>query len=321
MRVGTEVSDTRNHRRLGFWNGAGLTDVPPEGKPQPQAPDRAELLTVMNYEPASPSGFGAALWILTNSPDGADVQKAADVILQSHIQSPEMGRLIEVLERMRPACTSNLLQSVLNHNPDAKLRGKACMALAELRKEAASYGTNKLATAEAEKLYERVIAEFGQLPSERGYTFAELAKPLLAEIRQLWIGKSAPAISGQDLDGHSMKLSDYRGKVVVLLFWYSKFDIGESHNYRRLVGQMKGKPFALLGIYTDRDGEEAKAVAEEQGMNWPSFQDGRDGPICNDYHINAFPTIFVLDRKGVIRYRGLYHCDQVAVAVEKLLKE
>jgi peroxiredoxin len=42
---------------------------------------------------------------------------------------------------------------------------------------------------------------------------------MLFELRQLAIGKQAPEIEGQDQDGERFKLSDYRGKVVLLDFW------------------------------------------------------------------------------------------------------
>jgi len=324
MKVGTEVSDDRNHpRRIGFWNGAGLSELAPKDQPQ-QPPNRAELLALLDNDAASLAGFGAALWVLTNSPDGADVEKAADVIIQSHAQSPEMGKLIHDLDRMRPDCSTNLLRAISDQNPDLNVRGNACMVLATLQKDAGEYGKEKAATAEAEKLYERVIAEFGQVPGERGQTLAELAQPQLSELRRLSIGKAAPEMDGQDLDGRPMKLSDYRGQVVVLLFWsasyISDYDAREFH---RLVEQMNGKPFVLLGISAADDTEQAKAAAEKFLMNWRSFQDAREGPIAKTYYIggSGWPTIYILDRKGVIRYRGVHFSSEVAAAVDKLLQD
>lgn len=322
MKVGTDVSDSRVSRRIGYWTGTGLSDdLPRKDKPQPAPPNRAELLTLLDNEPATPAAFEAAQWILLNSPDGADVQKAAEVILQSHIERPDLVKLTQELERMRHNCSSNLLRAMLEQNPSPAVRGNACLALATLRKDAAEYGKNKHATAEAEELYERVIAEFGQV-KQRGYPLAKLAQPPLAELRRLIIGKVAPEIDGYDLYGRPMKLSDYRGQVVTLLFWSALCQSEqEAREFRRLVEQMNGKPFVLLGIHADDHTEKAIAVAEERQMNWPSFQDALEGPISKTYNINSWPTIYVLDRKGVIRYRGLYHRSDIAAAVDKLLQE
>jgi peroxiredoxin len=147
-------------------------------------------------------------------------------------------------------------------------------------------------------------------------------RPRLAELRRLSIGKVAPEIEGHDLYDRSMKLSDYRGKVVVLVFWSALCSIEhETREHRRLVEQMEGKPFVLLGIHADDSTEKAKAAAEKYEMSWPSFQDAREGPIAKTYNIHGWPTIYVLDRKGVIRYRGLYHRSEIAAAADKLLQE
>jgi peroxiredoxin len=323
MKIGTDVSDSRNYRRIGYWTGAGLSDnLPRNDKPQPSAPNRTELLTILENEPASPAAFGAALWILTNSPDGADLQKAANVIAQSHIQNPDLAGLTQELERMRPSCSRNLLQAILDQNPNKEVRGNACMALATLRKDAAGFGTNSGATAEAEKLYERVIAEFGSVPGQGGKALAELAQPELSELRRLAIGKAAPEINGQDLYGNPMKLSDYRGRVVTLLFWSAPcFSENDAREFSRLVEQMDGKAFSLIGIHADDNTEKAKAAFEKFEMKWPSFKDAREGPISKTYNISGWPTIYVLDRKGVIRYRGLHFTSEVAAAAERLLKE
>ncbi|HWH71513.1 MAG TPA: TlpA disulfide reductase family protein, partial [Candidatus Sulfotelmatobacter sp.] len=322
MKVGTSVSDNRISRSIGYWTGAGLSDnLPRKDKPQPTAPNRAELLALLDNEPATPAAFEAAHWILLNSPDGTDVQKAAEVILEHHIQRPGLVQLTQELERMRHNCSSNLLQALLDRNPNPEVRGNACLALATLRKDAAEYGKNKAATAEAEKLYQRVIAEFGQV-KQRGYPLAELAQPQLAELRRLTIGKVAPEIEGYDLYDRPMKLSNYRGQVVTLLFWSALCPVeSEAREFRRLVEQMEGKPFVLLGIHADDQNEKAKAAAEKYQMTWPSFQDAREGPIAKTYNINGWPTIYVLDRKGVIRYRGLYHRSEIAAAADKLLQE
>jgi len=84
---------------------------------------------------------------------------------------------------------------------------------------------------------------------------------------------------------------------------------------------MEGKPFVLLGVHADDGTEKAKAAAEKYEMSWPSFQDAREGPVAKTYNNHAWPTIYVLDRKGLIRYRGLYHRSEIAAAVDKLLQE
>jgi hypothetical protein len=71
---------------------------------------------------------------------------------------------------------------------------------------------------EAEERLEQVIAKYRDVKSSRG-TFGAEAKAMLFEMRHLIVGKVAPEIEGEDIDGKRFKLSDYRGKIVVLDFW------------------------------------------------------------------------------------------------------
>ncbi len=73
-------------------------------------------------------------------------------------------------------------------------------------------------TARVEQLYEEVVAKFTGVELF-GTPLAEQAKGQLFELRTLAIGKTVPDIVGKDADGVEFKLSDYRGKVVVLDFW------------------------------------------------------------------------------------------------------
>ena len=81
--------------------------------------------------------------------------------------------------------------------------------------------TDRLAT-EAEKAFEAVLKDYADCPRlnrENGRPLGEEAKQELFELRHLRIGKVAPDIEGEDLDGVKFKLSDYRGKIVVIDFW------------------------------------------------------------------------------------------------------
>jgi hypothetical protein len=89
---------------------------------------------------------------------------------------------------------------------------------------------------------------------------------------------------------------------------------------RSLVKKLAGKPFALLGVNRDESREALKKCEEKHGITWQSFHDGRDGPICKRYNIQSMPTIYVLDAKGVIRYKCV-RGEALHRAVDELLKE
>jgi hypothetical protein len=89
---------------------------------------------------------------------------------------------------------------------------------------------------------------------------------------------------------------------------------------RSLVKRMQGRPFALLGVNADDNQEQARKRVEKDGVNWRSFWDGRGGRIVKDYRVRYFPTIYVLDGDGMIRFREV-RGEAMDRAVDALLKE
>lgn len=74
---------------------------------------------------------------------------------------------------------------------------------------------------------------------------------------------------------------------------------------KALVQRLEKKPFALLGVNSDGPAEKVAALEKEHGLAWRNAVDGStDGPIASTWNIRAWPTIFVLDAKGVIRAKG-----------------
>ena len=90
---------------------------------------------------------------------------------------------------------------------------------------------------------------------------------------------------------------------------------------RSLVKQLAGKPFALIGVNSDRDRERTKEIIEEKKLNWRSFWNGgsTSGPISTKWNVSGWPTVYIVDTEGVIRYKG--HGRGIDEVIEKCLKE
>ena len=90
---------------------------------------------------------------------------------------------------------------------------------------------------------------------------------------------------------------------------------------RSLVARMKDKPFALLGVNSDPK-QRLREVMKKENITWRSWWDGGNtgGPIAKQYDVHAWPTIYVLDAKGVIRYKNV-RGEEMDKAVDALLKE
>lgn len=90
---------------------------------------------------------------------------------------------------------------------------------------------------------------------------------------------------------------------------------------KELVERLKNQPFALLGINSDGDADRVKKILADRGITWRQAIDGgTDGPLATKWNVHGWPTIFVLDSKGVIRYRDVRE-KQMDEAIDALLAE
>ena len=92
---------------------------------------------------------------------------------------------------------------------------------------------------------------------------------------------------------------------------------------RSLVKRLQGKPFALLGINSDPKNTLRETIRREGMVSpWRSWWDGGNpsGPIATRWNVSGWPTTYVLDAKGVIRFKNVRE-QQMDHAVDTLLAE
>jgi thiol-disulfide isomerase/thioredoxin len=262
--------------------------------------------------------------------------------------------------------TIEFLQRTAAENPDRGTKDYATLALGLLTKSAADdfalfeiapwmatnssalnqkpagqgprWPDSKTAFHEAEVLFETVAKAFDDCPNfpagpglrNPKATLGEQARLELAECRNLVPGTRAPEISGKDLEGRALKLSDYHGKVIVLTFWASWCGpcMQMVPHERAMAERFQDKPFALIGVNGDGDISDAQSAASKEKMTWHSFWNGAGGPdesIAAALNVRAWPTIYIIDRKGVIRLRlsgyGKYTDALLDDVTDRLLKE
>ncbi len=116
------------------------------------------------------------------------------------------------------------------------------------------------------------------------------------------VGEAAPALEGTDLDGKSVKLSDYAGKYVLLDFWSVGCApcVAELPKLIEAYARYHEKGFEILGISGDESRLELlKKLIVEKGMKWPQIaQRETKGPLMRQFRIQAFPTCYLLDQDG-----------------------
>jgi thiol-disulfide isomerase/thioredoxin len=104
--------------------------------------------------------------------------------------------------------------------------------------------------------------------------------------------------------GEAIKLSDYRGKVVLLDFWATWCGPcrNEIPHERALASRFNGRPFAILGISQDGNREELAAFLQTNPLPWANIFDG-DGKITGRWNVSGIPTFVLIDHNGQIRNR------------------
>lgn len=292
----------------------------------------------------------ALIWVVTHSSnepkDEAAQRKALDILRRDHLASDKLPLVFERADE-------KFLRAVLERSPHRQVRASACYALAEKqlsRIRTVTRWRNEYpdwrrqwkwleqthnaylvttdidqVTKESEKLLEQVVRDFADVAIEgrrNGKTLGDLAKGHLYESRQLAIGKAAPELKSVDLDNNPVRLADLKGRVVVLDVWATWCGPCRAMipHQRQLVKRLNGRPFTLVSISVDEKRETLTEFLKKEPMPWTHWYNGPDGNIIAELNVWSYPRIYVLDAKGVIRYKDV-RGKVLEQAVDALLKE
>ena len=254
--------------------------------------------------------------------------KAAEMIagsLQGHKDLP--GACVELARDAadNPA-VETLLKKLAEKATDKKLKGTATLAVATLLMAQADKATDVKKTdailTEAETFAVTVTKEYADLDGPEG-NLGDAAKKMLFQIRNLSVGRTAPEVVSRDLDDKEVKLSAHKGKVVVLDIWATWCGPCRAMipHERELVEKLKGKPFVLISVSADEEKEALTKFLEKEKMPWLHWwEGGKKTTLLKDWNVQFFPTIYVIDAKGVIRHKHV-RGKKLDEAVEALVKE
>jgi hypothetical protein len=173
-------------------------------------PDRekyaSEMLALVQENPKDPAAVDPLVWVIQMDRQGSPLRtKALDLIKENHVQSERLDAICEIFGSEEDTSTAGFLADVVARSPHQNVKGAAALALGQIHV--------RESPKEAEKFFNVVIHQYGTAEQK------QTAKSELFEMQNLAIGKVAPEIEGEDVDGKKFKLGDYRGKVVVLDFW------------------------------------------------------------------------------------------------------
>lgn len=287
----------------------------------------------------------------------AEIRRAFEMLRKRALDDEKVLPVCYYADQVAMACppARAFLEAALERSTSRLVKGAACLALARTDRLTARLArrfndpvtsgpltTNFSKSPEILKMlrnvdpdahekrsrayYARVIEEYGDSKMPAPYSpmsFADLSKGELYAMDRLSTGKPAPELAGEDVRGGKIRLSDNRGKVVAIVFWatWCAPCMAMIPHERELVKRMEGKPFVLLGVNGDDDRGKAAKAMDELSMNWPSLWSGTSlDSIAADWGVRSWPTIYVIDAEGKIRYEALRGAD-LDKAVDRLVEE
>ncbi len=304
-------------------------------------PATAKVMSIVRPHAADPAAVDTLVWVAQgSSPDYCN--EAAELLRKHHLTNKQTLKLAYWSKSAPMKWTEPLLCDQLNATdlPIAE-KPRILLALAMVKHTQSKWLSDMAASTDksdllkmeslfgkvfiddlrkmdvskteavAIQLFTELIEKHGTEKLIDGLTFGKVAKSAIFEMQNLSIGKTAPDIVGEDTDGVKFKLSDYRGKVVVLSFWATWCGpcMAQIPHEREIVNRLKDKPFVIIGVNSDEDKKPLKAVMEKEKIAWRSFWCGEKGPMSDlpsAWNVTGWPTMYVLDHKGIIRGKQVY---------------
>jgi thiol-disulfide isomerase/thioredoxin len=293
-----------------------------------------KALAVAKEDPKDATGGAAAAFavrlLATFGTTDKDLDAATGILLEHHLNSqPTKDAVIDM--GGAGAFGQKFLKAVAAKATDKEVKGTALFYIgSHLASEADDEDDDKKAdelAAEATKHLEQAAKEAPEA-MVGGQPLKKAAADEIASLKALKAtspGNPAPEAAGTGLDGKKMKLADFKGKVVLLDIWATWCPPCRAMipHEREMVKKLDGKPFVLLSVSADTKKDTLTDFLKDEQMPWQHWWDGKDNPLFKAYRVKAFPTLYLIDAKGVIRKKwvGSPGNDVLDKAVEEVVKE
>lgn len=140
-------------------------------------------------------------------------------------------------------------------------------------------------------------------------TYATNLSTMVASVKALAVGEAAPEIMLPNPDGVITKLSDFKGKVVLIDFWASwcRPCRAENPNVVKMYKKFKDKNFEILGVSLDKNKDAWVKAIVNDGITWPQVSDLQfwNSVAAKTYQVKGIPQTYLIDAEGNILAKNL----------------
>lgn len=245
--------------------------------------------------------------LLSTNPDGStsptfakEIESIRNAVESHHLKSPRLAPMCTALMANHDPRSLAILEKIQANHPDPKIQGVAALGAAMILK---SLGDDADLVRKRLGYLRKAIIQSSDVEVS-GTTVAKLAEDELYIIRFLTKGRVAPDLTGTDSGGRPIKLSDQKGKVVLLLFWSST--IPEADRVVQITAEMvkkfQGRPFTVIGVNHDPL-EKLRSLEADGIVTWTNFSDPSN-QLAAEYRVGSWPLVYVLDGERKIHYSG-----------------
>lgn len=252
-------------------------------------------------------------------------------LTRDHAADPAIKDYLEMLQlavmSVGEDAVIEFLDTVAKKNPDKEVKGAARLQTAQVLYEGSPFAMmmSMGETPERAAKKKRAAELLRQIKKDYADTpLAQRADDMLFAIEHLAVGAKVPEVVGKDADGKEVWLSQFSGKVVAIVFWatWCKPCMEMLPHERELMEHYAGKPFTILGINVDDTVAELKKAMKKEKITWPTIHDGgaQTSVIARKWRVQSFPTIYVVDHEGVIRYKDVPPFQLESVVAELVAK-
>lgn len=152
---------------------------------------------------------------------------------------------------------------------------------------------------------ERGMRRMREIAKDEEHSFRKKAKSYLFDMEHLQVGMQVPDFEAVDQDGKRFRLSELRGRVVVIDFWVSWCQpcVDKLPRLRQLQVEFRDEAVVFLGVNCDGEAWAQKTLRDLEVQGRTILDGEFPGPLCALWNVQGFPSTFILDGKGVMRAR------------------